>query len=378
MTNLTTSPDIEAFLDKVAGIDDAKGTGSQRTKQILRKIVGDLFDTIDRFDVSEDEFWHALNFLAAGAPELSLWAAGLGFEHFLDLRMDAKDQAAGVAAGTPRTIEGPLYVTGAPLVESGSRIDDGSDDGETLIMHGTVRDSNGKAVPGAVVDVWHANTKGNYSYFDKSQSDFNMRRRVKADHDGRYEFRSIVPSGYSVPPNGSTDQLLKAVGRHGNRPAHIHFFVSAPGHRHLTTQINIDGDPFSARRLRLCDPRRSDPAGRPQERPRSHPCGGTERALRRHHLRLHARANRQGRRGGEFHSPTRPGRLTHARETRPDDVEGPAGRRGVEDKARGMFRCRRDIFTDAALFELEMKHIFEGNWSIWRMRAKSRAERLLH
>jgi catechol 1,2-dioxygenase len=28
------------------------------------------------------------------------------------------------------------------------------------------------------------------------------------------------------------------------RPAHIHFFVSAAGHRHLTTQINIDGDPY--------------------------------------------------------------------------------------------------------------------------------------
>src|SRR5258708_27530254 len=34
----------------------------------------------------------------------------------------------------------------------------------------------------------------------------------------------------------------------------------------------------------------------------------------------------------------------------------------VEDEANGIYRCRRDIFTDPALFELEMKHIFEGNW----------------
>lgn len=34
----------------------------------------------------------------------------------------------------------------------------------------------------------------------------------------------------------------------------------------------------------------------------------------------------------------------------------------VEDPARGVFRCRRDVFTDPALFEREMKHIFEGNW----------------
>jgi benzoate/toluate 1,2-dioxygenase alpha subunit len=34
----------------------------------------------------------------------------------------------------------------------------------------------------------------------------------------------------------------------------------------------------------------------------------------------------------------------------------------VEDKAAGVFRCRRDIFTNAEIFELEMKAIFEGNW----------------
>lgn len=244
MTALTHSPQVEAFLDKIAGVDSADANGAPRTKAILRKIIGDLFETIEQYDVSDDEFWTALNFLAAGAPEFGLWAAGLGFEHFLDLRLDAKDAEAGVAQGTPRTIEGPLYVGGAPLVESGSRIDDGSDDGEILIMHGQVRDLDGRPVADAVVDVWHANTKGNYSFFDKSQSDYNMRRRIKTDAQGRYEFRSIMPSGYAVPPGGSTDLLLQAVGRHGNRPAHIHFFVTAPGHRHLTTQINIDGDPF--------------------------------------------------------------------------------------------------------------------------------------
>ena len=33
-----------------------------------------------------------------------------------------------------------------------------------------------------------------------------------------------------------------------------------------------------------------------------------------------------------------------------------------DDKEAGIFRCRRDIFTDPDLFELEMKHIFESNW----------------
>lgn len=34
----------------------------------------------------------------------------------------------------------------------------------------------------------------------------------------------------------------------------------------------------------------------------------------------------------------------------------------VEDKARGDYRLHRSAFTDEMLFELEMKHIFEGNW----------------
>ncbi len=241
-STLVNSPDIQAFLDRISGVPDAGG--DQRIKQILRRIIGDLFATIDEFDISPDEFWSALNFLAEGAPELGLWAAGLGFEHLLDIRLDAVDRKAGIEGGTPRTIEGPLYVADAPLSPGEARLDDGTDKGDVLIMHGHVRDSDGTPIVGAVVDVWHANTRGNYSYFDPSQSAYNNRRRITTGADGSYRFRTIVPSGYSVPPGGTTDRLLKSVGRHGCRPAHIHFFVSADGHRHLTTQINIAGDPY--------------------------------------------------------------------------------------------------------------------------------------
>ncbi|MFL6715823.1 MAG: catechol 1,2-dioxygenase, partial [Burkholderiaceae bacterium] len=82
------------------------------------------------------------------------------------------------------------------------------------------------------------------SFFDKSQSPFNLRRTIVTDANGRYQFRSIVPMGYGCPPDGSTQKLLDKLGRHGRRPAHIHFFVTAPGHRKLTTQINIDGDQY--------------------------------------------------------------------------------------------------------------------------------------
>lgn len=172
---------------------------------------------------------------------------GLGLDRYFDMRMDAEDAALGVANGTPRTIEGPLYVAGAPVVQGHGRLDDGSDTaGHTLIMHGTVYGADGQPVPGAQVEVWHANTKGFYSHFDPTgeQKPFNMRRTIIADAQGRYKFQSIVPMGYGCPPDGPTQALLNQLGRHGNRPAHIHFFVTADGHRKLTTQINIDGDPL--------------------------------------------------------------------------------------------------------------------------------------
>lgn len=239
---LIDTAEVQALLNQLSGADTV--SGDPRMKAIVRRVVGDLFATIEEFNVSDDEFWQALNYAAAGAQEFGLWAAGLGVERFLDIRADAQDAAAGVVGGTPRTIEGPLYVAGAPVEQGFARLDDGADKGELLYMHGQVRDVNGKALAGARVEVWHANTLGNYSYFDKSQSDFNLRRTIIADAEGRYAFRSIMPSGYACPAGGSTEGILKQIGRHGQRPAHIHFFVSADDHRHLTTQINIDGDPY--------------------------------------------------------------------------------------------------------------------------------------
>lgn len=235
---------IRELARRASGLDTEGG--DRRFKEILNRLLGDLFKTIDDLDISMNEVWSAVAYigLAARNNELGLIAPGIGLEHFLDLRLDEEERRAGLAGGTTRTIEGPLYVPGAPEAHGFARLDDGSDHGEVLIMQGQVRDQGGKPVPGAIVDVWHANTRGNYSHFDPEQPPYNLRRRIVTDGEGRYRFRSILPSGYSTPPGGATERLLFAVGRHGNRPAHIHFFVEAPNHRHLTTQINIEGDPY--------------------------------------------------------------------------------------------------------------------------------------
>jgi catechol 1,2-dioxygenase len=176
---------------------------------------------------------------------VGLITAGLGFDRLLDILEDEADEAAARSLGTPRAIEGPLYVAGAPLFQREVRLDEGNEGkGELLVMEGRVLGLDGKPVPHAVVDVWHCNEFGRYSHFDPSQPDYNLRRRIETDADGNYRFRSFLPPGYAIPPNSPVSELFDLLGRHGNRPAHIHFLVAGRGKRALTTQVNIPGDTF--------------------------------------------------------------------------------------------------------------------------------------
>ena len=241
---LSQTAHAQAFLEEASG--NHNDGGNPRAKALIYRILRDTVNIIEDLEVTPEEFWKAVNYLneLGKHQEAGLLAAGLGLEHYLDLLMDAADQEAGKSGGTPRTIEGPLYVAGAPLSHYEARLDDGKDDAVPLFMRGQVRGTDGKPLAGAIVDVWQANTGGTYSWFDPTQSAFNLRRRIETDAQGNYRFRSIVPSGYGCPPTGPTQQLLDQLGRHGQRPAHIHFFISAPGHRHLTTQINLSDDPY--------------------------------------------------------------------------------------------------------------------------------------
>lgn len=237
---------VQTLLDRASGLDAAGG--DKRLKAITRDLAEAAMQVIVRYDVSESEFWGAIKYFQDGAGEFGLIVPGVGLEHFMDLYMDAKDAEAGKSGGTPRTIEGPLYVAGAPLVEGDVNLTDDADDTGTLYMSGTIKGPQGEVADGAILHVWHANSQGWYSHFDPTgeQTPFNNRRRIRIGSDGRYAFHSKMPNGYSVPPGGATDRLMQALGRHGNRPAHVHFFVEAPGYRTLTTQINFGDDPFAA------------------------------------------------------------------------------------------------------------------------------------
>jgi catechol 1,2-dioxygenase len=208
---------IKELAAKAYGLDNDQG--SARLKEVVNRLLKDLMIAIDDLDITMDEFWAGVAYIgvAAKANELGLVVPGIALEHFLDLRLDEAERRAGLAGGTTRTIEGPLCVAGAPLSKGEARLDDGTDDGEILFMEGRVFDTAGNPIAGAIVDVWHANSLGFYSFFRPPQSPYNLRRRIETDPDGRYRFRSIMPSGYGCPPGSNTETLLAKMG--APRPA---------------------------------------------------------------------------------------------------------------------------------------------------------------
>ena len=72
----------------------------------------------------------------------------------------------------------------------------------------------------------------------------NLRGRFQTDAQGRYSFYCLRPAPYPIPDDGPAGRFLAMLDRHPFRPAHIHFIVTAPGHRALTTQVFDSRDQY--------------------------------------------------------------------------------------------------------------------------------------
>lgn len=119
---------------------------------------------------------------------------------------------------TPHADLGPFYKRGAPktttLAPEGAV-------GVPLTVDGVVLDTRGELLQGAVLELWHASSAGLYD------NDGTLYRGlVEAGAKGAYEFRTVLPGHY--------------VGRVCQ---HIHYMVTAPGHKPLVTQLYFATDP---------------------------------------------------------------------------------------------------------------------------------------
>lgn len=237
---LPTTPEslLPLVLQAMANTPDA------RLRQLMASLTTHLHQFVLENKVTEAEFETAVDFLirigqATGPKtnEVILASDLLGVSTLVAL---INNPAGSGQTESHAALLGPFWRKEAPRCAAGESIARGDTPGLTLEVKGTVFDGTGQPAAGATVDAWQASPVGLYENQDPSQPDMNLRGRFTTDAQGRYFLRTVLPAGYPVPTDGPCGELLRAQQRHPFRPAHLHFMVSAPGHKVLITQVFAD------------------------------------------------------------------------------------------------------------------------------------------
>lgn len=120
---------------------------------------------------------------------------------------------------TPEEVLGPFFKKGAPNVKN---LRGTGDPGVPLRVAGKIVNTRGEPVSGARVDLWHADHHGRYDV-----QGYRYRTKLEIESAARYEVDTVMP------------------GHYADRPAqHIHYLISAPGHKTLITQLYFATDPY--------------------------------------------------------------------------------------------------------------------------------------
>lgn len=120
---------------------------------------------------------------------------------------------------TSAEVLGPFYRKGAPNTPN---LKAPGDAGFPLKVVGKVMNTKGQIAEGAKVELWHADHHGRYD-----TRGYRYRAALTPDAKGEYLVDTVMP------------------GHYADRPAqHIHYLISAPGHKTLITQAYFATDPF--------------------------------------------------------------------------------------------------------------------------------------
>ena len=235
-------------LDQVteAVLQETQRAADLRTKEILQSMIRHLHAFVREVRLTEEEFDQAINYVAAlgqltteSHNEVRLMAGSLGVSTSVCLMNNGPNAATESSAN----LLGPFWRAGSPSTENGGSLLRSPTPGPSLFFRGWVRDTQGKPIAGAEVDVWHASPVGLYENQDPEQAEMNLRGKFTTDANGEFSFRSIKPAGYPIPTNGPVGALLNAQKRHPYRPAHVHFLIYKPGFKTITSQIYSPDDP---------------------------------------------------------------------------------------------------------------------------------------
>jgi hydroxyquinol 1,2-dioxygenase len=213
-----------------------------RTAELMTALVRHLHDFAREVRLTEAEWMAAIQWLTRTGQisdekreEFILASDVLGLSMLVVQMNHRLDPRA-----TPATVLGPFHIEGSPELEFGADMSEGLP-GTPLYVHGVVRDLEGNPVPGAVLDVWQADTEGLYESQHAEIDEARLRAKYTAREDGSYCVRTIAPLGYSIPMDGPVGELIDRTEISHFRPAHIHFLLNVPGFEPLITHLFQQG-----------------------------------------------------------------------------------------------------------------------------------------
>lgn len=235
MRNVNENTLTAAVIASFARSDNA------RFRFLIESLIAHLHAYARETKLTPEEWKAGIDFLYnagkisdAARNEFILTSDVLGLSSLVDMLQSGRN-------ATERSALGPFHAEGSPLLAVGGDLKR-DNDGDTLLVRGRVMNADGKAIANATLDFWQAAANGFYWQQDPAQDKNNLRCKMIADGEGRYAFTTIRPAPYTVPYDGPVGGLLRAGGRHAWRPAHLHFIVSAPGYRTLTTEVFFADD----------------------------------------------------------------------------------------------------------------------------------------
>ncbi|MBU0778726.1 MAG: intradiol ring-cleavage dioxygenase [Alphaproteobacteria bacterium] len=216
-----------------------------RLAEVMAVITRHLHAAVKEIEPTQEEWFKAIMFLTKTGQMCNEWRQEFillsdvtGVSMLVDAINNRKPSGA-----SESTVLGPFHVADAPELPLGSDICL-DQKGEPMLVKGRILSTDGTPIAHAKIDVWQANDEGFYDVQQKGiQPDFNLRGVFRTNDQGEYWFKGVKPKFYLIPDDGTVGNLLKGLGRHPYRPAHLHYIISADGLETLTTHIFDPDDP---------------------------------------------------------------------------------------------------------------------------------------
>lgn len=223
-----------------------EGCGDERFSFVMASLIRHLHDFVRDVELTEAEWSEAIRFLTETGhkcddrrQEFILLSDTLGVSMLVDALNHRRSRGA-----TESTVFGPFFVEGASFVGPWADIR-GEAKGVPCFVSGTVKDTGGRAVEGAVIDVWQCDgVEGLYDVQKPADGEPYCRAKLRTDARGWFGFRTVEPVSYPVPTDGPVGRMLLRMGRHPYRPAHIHTMVTREGFSPLVTHLFVAGDAY--------------------------------------------------------------------------------------------------------------------------------------